>query len=103
MSYEDAVVIPLGLATAAAGLFDKTQLGLQLPQAPACPATGKTAVVWGGSTSVGCIAIQLAVAAGYEVFTTASPKNFDYMCVAWELRRSGTIAPARSLRTWRLR
>jgi len=26
---------------------------------------------------VGCNAIQLAVAAGYEVFTTCSPKNFD--------------------------
>lgn len=41
--------------------------------------TGKTLLVWGGSTSVGSNAIQLAVAAGYEVITTASPKNFDYV------------------------
>jgi NADPH:quinone reductase-like Zn-dependent oxidoreductase len=41
--------------------------------------TGKTLLVWGGSTSVGSNAIQLGVAAGYEVVTTASPKNFDYV------------------------
>ncbi|KAL8692800.1 MAG: hypothetical protein Q9218_002241 [Villophora microphyllina] len=41
--------------------------------------TGKALLVWGGSTSVGSNAIQLGVAAGYEVFTTASPKNFDYV------------------------
>ena len=35
--------------------------------------------VWGGSTSVGNNAIQLAVAAGYDVITTASPKNFGYV------------------------
>ena len=33
----------------------------------------------GGGTSVGSNAIQLAVAAGYEVITTASSKNFDYV------------------------
>ncbi|KAJ3487136.1 hypothetical protein NLG97_g6476 [Lecanicillium saksenae] len=40
---------------------------------------GKTVLVWGGSTSVGGNAIQLAVAAGYSVVTTASPKNYDYV------------------------
>ncbi len=33
----------------------------------------------GGSTSVGSNAIQLAVAAGYDVITTASPRNFDFV------------------------
>ena len=78
LSYESAAVLPLGLSTAACGLFQKDQLGLQYPSASAKP-TGKTLLVWGGSTSVGCNAIQLAVAAGYEVFTTCSPKNFDYV------------------------
>ena len=41
--------------------------------------TGQAVLVWGGSTSVGSNAIQLAVAAGYEVITTCSPKNFDYV------------------------
>lgn len=74
MSYETASVIPLGLCTAAAGLFEKDQLSLQRPVNS--KPTGRTLIIWGGSTSVGCNAIQLAVAAGYEVFTTCSPKNF---------------------------
>jgi len=78
LSFESASVMPLSLAAAAAGLFEKGQLGLQYPQLEAAP-TGKTLLVWGGSTSVGCNAIQLAVAAGYEVFSTSSPKNFDLL------------------------
>ena len=78
MSYENAAVIPLGLSTAACGLFQKDFLALQHPSAGARP-TGKTLLIWGGATSVGCNAIQLAVAAGYEVFTTASPRNFEYL------------------------
>lgn len=53
-------------------------LALQYPSEAAKP-TGKTLLVWGGSTSVGSNAIQLAVAAGYEVVTTASPRNFAYV------------------------
>ena len=78
LSYESAAVLPLGLSTAASGLFQKDQLALQYPSTSPKP-TGKTLLVWGGSTSVGCNAIQLAVAAGYEVITTCSPKNFAYV------------------------
>ena len=78
LSYEKACVLPLGISTASCGLFMKDQLALQYPSVPSRP-TGKTLVVWGGSTSVGCNAIQLAKAAGYEVITTASPRNFDYV------------------------
>lgn len=78
LSFEQASVLPLGLSTAACGLFQKDFLALQHPSADARP-TGKTLLVWGGATSVGCNAIQLAVNAGYEVFTTASPHNADYL------------------------
>jgi NADPH:quinone reductase-like Zn-dependent oxidoreductase len=78
ISFEEAAVVPLGLSTAACGLFQKDHLGLQHPSLKPKP-SGKTVIVWGGSTSVGSNAIQLAVAAGYEVITTASPKNFDYV------------------------
>jgi threonine dehydrogenase-like Zn-dependent dehydrogenase len=77
MAYENAAVLPLGLSTAACGLFQKDFLALQHPSLSPRP-TGKTLLVWGGSTSVGSNAIQLAVAAGYEVIATASPKNFAY-------------------------
>ena len=76
MSYEEAAVIPLAVTTAACSLFQNDQLNLQRPSIPRQP-TNKTVLIWGGSTSVGCNAIQLAVAAGYEVVTTCSPKNFD--------------------------
>ena len=78
LSYERAAVIPLGLSTAACGLFQKDQLALRYPMVNPKP-TGKTLLVWGGSTSVGSNAIQLAVAAGYEVIATSSPRNFDYV------------------------
>ena len=75
MSYEQASVLPLTLATATYGLFKKDFLALEYPSTRP-KSTGKTLLVWGGATSVGCSAIQLAVAAGYEVIATASPKNF---------------------------
>jgi NADPH:quinone reductase-like Zn-dependent oxidoreductase len=78
LTYAEASVLPLGLSTAACGLFQKDHLALDLPTAKPEP-KGRTVLIWGGSTSVGCNAIQLAVAAGYEVITTASPRNFDYV------------------------
>jgi NADPH:quinone reductase-like Zn-dependent oxidoreductase len=80
LSFEKAVVVPLGLSTAACGLFQETPfLGLQLPTEPARKPTGKTVLVWGGASSVGSNGIQLAKAAGYEIIATASPKNFEYV------------------------
>lgn len=76
MSFADASVIPLASQTAFTGLFGKQYCALQYPTVPR-RSNGQAFLVWGGSTSVGCNAIQLAVAAGYDVITTASPKNFD--------------------------
>ena len=78
MSYEKACVIPLTCSTAAVGLFQKDYLGLNYPTVPPKP-TGEALIVWAGSSSVGSNGIQLATAAGYEVYTVASPKNFDYV------------------------
>ena len=63
MPFEDAAVLPLALSTASCGLFQADQLGLRHPSANPEP-TGRTLLVWGGSTSVGSNAIQLAAAAG---------------------------------------
>jgi NADPH:quinone reductase-like Zn-dependent oxidoreductase len=67
----------LGCSTAASAMFQDDFLNLMLPTVPRREANGKTQLIWGGSSSVGCNAVQLAVAAGYEVLTTASPRNFD--------------------------
>ena len=78
LSYESACVLPLTLSTAACGLFQADQLALRHPSATAAR-TGQSVLIWGGSTSVGSNAIQLAVAAGYDVITTASPRNFTHV------------------------
>ncbi len=79
ISFESAAVIPLGLSTAASALFQDAFLNLHLPTVPPQKPTGTTLLIWGGASSVGSNAIQLAVAAGYDVITTASPKNFSYV------------------------
>ena len=78
LSYEEACVLPLTLSTAAVGLFQKDFLALKYPTMDPKP-SGETLLVWAGSTSVGSNVIQLAKAAGYEVITTASSKNFEYV------------------------
>ena len=74
----NGVVLPLGISTAAAGLFQKDFLKLPLPTEDP-EKLDRTVVIWGGSSSVGSCAIQLAVAAGADVITTASPSNFEYV------------------------
>ncbi|KAI0188895.1 chaperonin 10-like protein [Xylaria flabelliformis] len=76
-SFVDAAVLPCCLATAAIGLYH--YLGLEHPSASGNPrAQGKTVLISAGASSVGSNAIQLAVASGYEVFTTSSPRNFKH-------------------------
>lgn len=80
MKFEEASVIPLGLMTAAFGLFHKDYLALDpLTTPPRLKRTRKALIITGGASSVGSCAIQLAVAAGYEVYSTSSPKNFAYV------------------------
>jgi len=69
------VVLPLALSTAAAGLYQKQLLGLPYPTTEP-KSHGKIILVWGGSSSVGTAVIQLAVASGLEVVSTASKRNF---------------------------
>ncbi|HEY4124880.1 MAG TPA: zinc-binding alcohol dehydrogenase family protein [Rhizomicrobium sp.] len=78
LSYEDACVVPLAAMTAACALFQKDALALPLPAMDTRP-RNEWVLITGGATSVGCNAIQLAKGAGYNVVTTSSPKNFDYL------------------------
>jgi NADPH:quinone reductase-like Zn-dependent oxidoreductase len=78
LPFEQAAVLPLAMSTASCGLFQKDQLALALPTAS--PADRhETVLVWGGSTSVGVNAIQLARNAGYRVIATSSPRHFDWL------------------------
>lgn len=111
MSFAEASVLPLALSTAALGLYSKESLSLPPPQTEPRSAS-KAILVWGGSSSVGAVAIQLAKASGVTVLTTTSSQNlgaatsrlgadyaFDYRSptvvddlvrVAGELKEGGT-------------
>lgn len=81
LSFSQASVIPLALDTAAHGLYDskdKGFLGLDYPSLTPSP-SGKTVLVWGGSSSVGALTVQLAVASGAKVVTVASKHNLDFV------------------------
>jgi len=80
LSFERAAVLPLGVSTAACALFQERHLGLRLPptsRGGAAQADREVVVVWGGSSSVGMNAVQLATAAGYDVLSTASAVNAE--------------------------
>ncbi|KAA1476182.1 GroES-like protein [Dentipellis sp. KUC8613] len=67
---EEASTIPLAVATAAIGLRRLTNYPQGAPY-------NRYVLVWGGSSSVGLFAIQLAHLSSYKVITTASPKNHE--------------------------
>lgn len=81
LSPAQACVLPLGLATAAAGLYQPEYLGLAPPTSHWDKYGGKekAILIWGGSSTVGSCCIQLCVASGLTVLTTASSKNRDYV------------------------
>ncbi|KAJ5106268.1 GroES-like protein [Penicillium angulare] len=91
MPFEEGVVLPLGLTTAAHALSQKEYLDLPVPGSGTGTAKAqaeigaaaedgkrkKSVLIWGASSSVGSNAVQLAVAAGVEVLATASKSNFE--------------------------
>ncbi|GME56938.1 alcohol dehydrogenase [Neofusicoccum parvum] len=79
LSFEQAVVLPLALSTAAAGLYEHTVLGLPPPPSDGSRSNDNngTILVWGAASSVGNAVIQLARASGLQVIATASARNHD--------------------------
>ncbi|BCR91313.1 zinc-binding alcohol dehydrogenase family protein [Aspergillus chevalieri] len=79
ISFEAGSVLPLGLSTAAMGVYPAGRLELPLPDATRPSTIDKVVLIWGGSSSTGSAAIQLAVASGATVIATASEKNYDFV------------------------
>lgn len=73
--FTEAAVAPLAVSTAAAALFERSQLALDYSALGSSEPREEVVIIWGGATSVGMNAIQLARAAGYRVIATASPRN----------------------------
>jgi NADPH:quinone reductase-like Zn-dependent oxidoreductase len=79
LELEQAVVLPLAVSTACAGLYRKDYLNLPLPSLTLGDKskTGQSILICGGTSSVGAAAIQLAAASGATVISTASPVNHE--------------------------
>ncbi|KAH8112689.1 GroES-like protein [Phellopilus nigrolimitatus] len=82
ISFDQAASVPLGLATAAIGLYEaRVAKGLEKLTPPWVAGgkgrySGKPIVIFGGSGSVGQYVIQLAKLSGFApIVTTASPHN----------------------------
>ncbi|KAI8276423.1 hypothetical protein K4K60_007717 [Colletotrichum sp. SAR11_57] len=72
ISLEEAVTLPLASMTSWLALFSKDCLAI-----PRDGGKDTSVLIWGGSSSVGLYAIQIAVLHGFKVITTCSPRHFD--------------------------
>lgn len=79
LSFDAAASIPIPFFTAVQALYRRLKLPEPTPMDPiGTTATEKEPfLIWGGATSVGQYAIQLARLSKRKVFTTASPDNWD--------------------------
>ncbi|KAJ0421142.1 chaperonin 10-like protein [Aspergillus carlsbadensis] len=69
---EEAVTVPLASCTAYLGLFSCFCLSLNQRQGP-----DVTVLIWGGSSSIGRFAIQIAAIYRFRVIATCGRTNFD--------------------------
>ncbi|OBZ73980.1 Protein TOXD [Grifola frondosa] len=74
LSHEQAATMGCAFWTAAQALYHSSRLGLAEP--PLITNGEDWVLIYGGSSSVGQFAIQLAHLSGYKVVSTASPRNF---------------------------
>jgi NADPH:quinone reductase-like Zn-dependent oxidoreductase len=73
MSFEEASTFGVAIMTCGQGLCQ--QMGLNWPNDPT---TSKDFIlIYGGSSAMGTMGIQVAKLSGYRVITTCSPRNFD--------------------------
>jgi NADPH:quinone reductase-like Zn-dependent oxidoreductase len=76
LSYESAAVLPLGISTASAALFQDEMLGLDAP-ALYPQKKDEWVIVTGATGNVGSHGVRLAAAAGYKVLALASLDKFE--------------------------
>jgi NADPH:quinone reductase-like Zn-dependent oxidoreductase len=78
LSLKDAGGIVMASRTAADALFNGLGFGLPAAGVTGTDPAGQSILIWGGASSVGLAAIQIAKVAGFsQILVTASPKNHD--------------------------
>jgi len=78
ISFEEACVLPVAFSTALVSLFAPAGQGFGLPHPVLDPTpSSKVVVIWGASSSVGLLALQLARAAGIKTIAISSTRNFE--------------------------
>lgn len=81
-TYSEACVLPVAFNTAIVGLCGPPGLGLGLPGPKLRPmAAEKTIVIWGASSSIGLMMLQIAKAAGVQTIAIAGSHNFE-LCLS---------------------
>jgi NADPH:quinone reductase-like Zn-dependent oxidoreductase len=75
MGFNEASLLPMAVVTAWAGLYT-----IGVPRDMAYKAADRNGMlVWGGASSVGSAAVQVAKLMGFSVYTTASEKHLEYL------------------------
>jgi NADPH:quinone reductase-like Zn-dependent oxidoreductase len=75
MSFNKAALLPMAVVTAWSGWH-----AIGLPRDTAYTAADKQGIlVWGGASSIGSAAVQVAKLMGFSVYVTASEKHHDYL------------------------
>ncbi|KAK8152440.1 hypothetical protein BC567DRAFT_238930 [Phyllosticta citribraziliensis] len=75
ISFNEGALLPMSVATAWTGWYT---IGLPLDTA-FTPADKQGMLVWGGASSIGSAAVQIAKSMGFSVYTTASVKHHEYL------------------------
>ncbi|KAK8206787.1 hypothetical protein M8818_004621 [Zalaria obscura] len=75
LSFEEASTLGVGVTTVGQGLYQS--LKLPLPTEPSKEAL--PVLIYAGATATGSLAIQYAKLSGLKVYTTCSPRNFEFV------------------------
>ncbi|OBT69108.1 hypothetical protein VE03_01375 [Pseudogymnoascus sp. 23342-1-I1] len=89
LSFEDAATVPLVSLTAAVGLFQSANLGLPSPWDPATTST--PLLIYGGASSVGSAAIQLAARANIHPIITVAGNGIPFVETLLDRSKGDTI------------
>ena len=75
IGFNEAALLPMAVVTAWSGFYS-----IGLPRDTAYEAKDKKGLlVWGGASSVGSAAVQVAKSMGFKVYVTASEKHHEYL------------------------